>query len=366
MIQESQLQFERQARRPGQPRDLRGFIRQLDEANLLTRVAEPVEWKYDLGRRTRESHGPVLFENVVDYAGQSVFTNGLSTAGCFALALGLRQDTPLSETVAVARQRLCTPIPPRIVDESPVLDNQRDTGDLNLYSLPVPHWNERDAGRYLGTWHLNITKDPESGIRNVGVYRMQLLGPRDATVSTYAGSGLARHVARAEQSHQALPVAVAIGVPEPVIMAGAAAFPPDEDELEFAGALRQQPLDLISCRTIDLEVPAESEIAIEGVIHPHRRVQDGPFFDFMGKPHTNPAAFYFEAKRLMFRDRPILRGASVGNPGAEDHQLFAFLAELGLVDFGGAELLRRRMFRAFQSIARMQSGSDKSAAARPD
>jgi UbiD family decarboxylase len=103
-----------------------------------------------------------------------------------------------------------------------------------------------------------------------------------------------------------------------------------------------------------LEVPASSEIVIEGFIHPHRRVQDGPFFDFTGKPNTNPTAYLFEATQLMFRNGAIFRGASIGNPGAEDHELFAFLAALNLVDFSGAELLKRRMFRAFQSLSKLQ------------
>lgn len=340
---------------PEGPCDLRGFIVQLERAGLLQRVAEPVGWQFEIGRRTRESQKPTLFENVLGYPGQSVFTNGLRTSACLALALGLEPETPLPKLIADARQRLSVPLRPRMVEESSVWENQIEADHLDLRSLPVPHWNERDAGRYLGTWHLNITKDPELGIRNVGVYRMQLLGPREATVSTYPRSDLSRHVARAEQNNLPLPMAVAIGVPEVAVMAAAAAFPQDEDEFEFAGALRKKPLDLIRCRTIDIEVPAESEIVIEGVIHPHRRVQDGPFFDFLGKPDTNPAAYLFEAKRLMYRNRPILRGASVGDPDAEDHQLFAFLAALDLVDFGGAELLKRRMFRAFLGISKMHS-----------
>lgn len=95
---------------------------------------------------------------------------------------------------------------------------------------------------------------------------------------------------------------------------------------------------------------------IEGVIRPGIRVKDGPYFDYTGNTNTNRQALLFEATRLMFRNDPIFRGTSIGVAGAEDHQLFAFLAQLNLVDFHGSRLkqtvqntmLRQRRFRAFQ------------------
>jgi 4-hydroxy-3-polyprenylbenzoate decarboxylase len=197
----------------------------------------------------------------------------------------------------------------------------------------VPQWNENDCDRYLGTWHINVTKDPETGVRNVGVYRMQLLGPNRATVSTVPESHLAQHVAKAEKAGCPLPMAVAIGVSEAVIMAAAAAYPYGMDEYDLAGGLQRNAVELIDCPSIKLEVPANSEIVIEGFIHPGVRVQDGPYFDYTGTTNTNPGAFLFEATRLMFRNNPIFRGTSIGVPGAEDHQLFAILAELRLLDF---------------------------------
>jgi UbiD family decarboxylase len=214
-----------------------------------------------------------------------------------------------------------------------VLENILQGSAVNLLTLPVPQWNENDCGRYLGTWHINVTKDPETGQRNVGVYRMQLLGPNQATVSTAPESHLAQHVAKAEKAGRALPMAVAIGVSEAVIMSAAAAYPYGMDEYELAGGLLQKAVELIECQTVNLEVPANSEIVIEGLIHPGVRVQDGPYFDYTGTTNTNPAAFLFEATQIMFRNNPIFRGTSIGIPGAEDHQLLAILAELSLLDF---------------------------------
>ena len=132
-------------------------------------------------------------------------------------------------------------------------------------------------------------------------------------------------------------------------------------QYQFAGGLETEPLQLLKCETVDLEVPANAEIAIEGLIKPGERVQDGPYLDYAGKANTNPKAFLFEATRLMFRNNPVFRGTSVGIPGAEDHQLFSVLARLNLVDFHGRrsrqlaqnQFLKKRFFRAFQFAGRL-------------
>ncbi len=359
----------------GDSTSLRHFIQALDDAGLLVRVREEVDWKFEIGRMTRESRAPLLFENVKDYPGQRVFTNGLCDTSAIGLALGLEFDTSRKTLVAEAKKRIATPVKPRIVGIAPVLENIVHASDIDLLKLPVPHWSEYDAGRYLGTWHINVTKDPETGSRNVGVYRMQLLGPRQVTVSASPQSHLARHFAVAEKAGQPLPMAVAIGVSETVLMAAASAYPDATDEYELAGALQQGAIPLLQCGTVNLEVPAQSEIVIEGLIQPGVRVTDGPYFDYTGKPNTNPRAFLFEATRLMFRSNPIFRGTSIGLAGAEDHQLFAFLAELKLVDFHGSRLkqmvqnvlLKRRLFRAFQfsgKLGALLSGGKRQATVR--
>jgi len=326
---------------PGESTSLRGFIATLSNAGRLVRVKESTHWKFDLGRITRESKTPLLFENVEGYPGQCVFTNGLRDVGLIGLALGLRSGLSREDLLAEVRQRVANPVSPVVVEAGPVLENQFQGSGVNLMALPVPQWHESDCGRYLGTWHINVTNDPETGKRNVGVYRMQLLGKNQATVSTSPGSHLSQHVTKAEKEGRALPMAVAIGVNEAVIMAAAAAYPYGMDEYDLAGGLQQRAVELIRCQSVNLEVPAQAEIVIEGLIHPGVRVQDGPYFDYSGAANTNPNAFLFEATRLFYRNNPIFRGTSIGVPGAEDHQLFAVLAEVGLLDFHGSSVKKR-------------------------
>ncbi len=248
-----------------------------------------------------------------------------------------------------------------MVAGGPVLENILQKSDIDFLEFPVPQWSREESGRYLGTWHINVTRDPESRVRNIGVYRMQVLNCNQATVSTSPRSHLSRHLAQAERQGRPLQMAVAIGVAEPLVMAAGASCPYGLDEYELAGSLSGEAVQLIKCRTVDLEVPANSEIVIEGFIHPNRRVKDGPYFDYAGKPNTNPAAYLFEATSLMFRNTPIFRGAAIGHAGAEDLQLFTLLSELGLLDFHGSRLrhavqknlIKLRLFRAFQFAGRI-------------
>jgi 4-hydroxy-3-polyprenylbenzoate decarboxylase len=324
-------------------------------------VSEVVDWQYELGRRTRAAGRPVLFENIIDYPGQRVFCNGLWSPGAIRLALGFDADLPEDVFLDEVRKRIAHPIAPQVVEAGPVLENVVEGDALNLFELPIPQWHEQDAGRYLGTWHLNVTRDPETGARNLGVYRMQMLGSRHATVSGSSRSHLGRQMARAESAGEPLPMTVVIGAAEPLVMAAAAAYPEGMDEYELAGALMQRPVELVRPRPGSLAIPADAEIAIEGVIQPGVRARDGAYVDYTGRADTNTHAFLFEAERLLYRNRAIFRGASIGLPGAEDHQVFAFLASLNLVDFHGSRsrrflqnlLLRKRYFSLLQRVDRI-------------
>ena len=149
------------------------------------------------------------------------------------------------------------------------------TGDaVDLEKLPVPWLSKEEGGRYIGTWHLNVSKDPENGTRNIGVYRMQLLGRRRTAISMSGGSHLAQHLAKARRNGAALEMAVAIGVNEPLVMAAGASFPLGADEYCVAGGISGEAVALCSCSTVDVEIPAHAEIVLEGNIDPEIRVQE--------------------------------------------------------------------------------------------
>ena len=357
------------------PTDLRGFIRQLDDCGELCRVTSQVDWKYELGEWTRKQHSPLLFEDIKDYPGQRVLTNGLINRSTIAIAIGLEASTPRKETICQLRKRMSHPISPAHVETGPIFENVWTGSQIDLLKLPVPHWNRSDAGRYIGTWHVNVSRDPHDGTYNLGVYRMQVLSATQATISTSPKSHLGMQFAKAEEAGRPMEVAVAIGVSEAVFIAAAAGYPCGEDEYELAGALQQEPVSLVKCQTINVDVPATSEIVIEGLLRPGVRVLDGPYFDYAGKATANPQAYLFEVTAMAFRNSPVFRGAVVGYPQAEDIQLFSLLSEVGLFDFHGSRVrralqivfLKEGLFRAFQlagrfgpAMLRRSSPADKS------
>ena len=341
--------------------DLRSFIDLLANKGCLKRIDTFVDWKYEIGEITRSNVLPLLFENIKDYPGLRVFTNGLSSLSSMALAMGIQMGNSHKAIIGEARQRSQSPRKPVLSNTGPVLENVVEVPDIDLFKFPVPQWSRHDAGRYIGTWHANVTRDPETGSRNLGVYRMQLLTRNQTTVSTSAASHLARQFAKAEKQGRPLEMAVVIGAAETVVMAAAAAYPLGSDEYGLAGGLAGESVQLTRCRTINMEVPSDSEIVIEGFLKPGVRVEDGPYFDYAGKPTVNPRAFVFEATRLMHRNHPILRGAAVGQHAAEDQQLFSLLSEVDLFDFHNSRmrhhletrLIRGRCFRVFQLAGRI-------------
>jgi len=350
-------------------RDLRNFISHLEQKGDLFRVKEAIDWKYEIGEQTRKiqtsdlKHPALLFENIKDYPGYRVFTNGLGSYEKFAIALELEPETPLKNIVKVFKKRITNPIKPALTDNGPIKENILLREDVDLLKFPVPWWNKEDVGRYIGTWHLNITKDPDTGVRNVGIYRMQHLSSNTTAISISPRSHLAIHLSKTEKQERPLEMAVAIGVDEPLIMCAAAAVPFGVDEFYVAGGLRQRPVELVKCNSIDIEVPAYSEIVLEGKILPGVRIKEGPFLDYAGIPKFNPQAPVFEVTGMMFRNNPIFRGAVIGQAGAEDHLLYAFLSKADCLDFHGSRirqkiqnaLLKKGIFKAFQKMGKFRT-----------
>ncbi|MFP4163578.1 MAG: UbiD family decarboxylase domain-containing protein [Chitinispirillaceae bacterium] len=344
--------------------NLRTFISELEKHDLLRNIYRQVDWRFEIGSLTRDSSRALLFHHIKDYPGHSLLTGGLGSLSRIALALGLPAGTASGKVVRTMKERLKKPLDPIFRNSSSALRENRITGsDVDLCRFPVPLWSEVDGGRFIGTWHLNVTKDPFCARRNVGVYRMQLLSADEASVSVSPRSHLAMHMNRAEQRGKSLEMAVCIGVDELAVIAAGAAFPAGVDEYSMAGALARKPLGLVSCDTVDLEVPADSEIVLEGVLEAGRRVKDGPYLDYAGIASSNPSAYVFRVHSIMHRNNPVFRGTSVGVAGAEDHQLQSVLARLGLVDFHGSRVrqkmqnvcLRSRFFRLFQMTGRIGS-----------
>lgn len=311
--------------------DLRGWIEALERAGELRRIDAEVDWNIELGTIMRLAQGPgtgpaLFFNNIKDYNGpasrcRSLFGLGLSSYRRVAMMLGLPPDTHPRELVRIGRTVLNGAIPPRIVKDGPVKQNVITGENVDLYELPVPHWNRPDGGRYLLTYGGCVTKDPQTGVMNVGIYRGMVASRNEIPILMWRAQHIGQHVTAWQRGGSAeMPIAVAIGWEPSLGFCGGAPVPMGVCEYDVMGAIRGEPVDLVKCETVDLYVPASAEIVIEGYLQldPEKYVMEGPFAEFTGylagdrspKPPIRVTA-------VTHRNAPILRGTIEGSlPGS--------------------------------------------------
>jgi 4-hydroxy-3-polyprenylbenzoate decarboxylase len=177
-----------------------------------------------------------------------------------------------------------------------------------------------DGGRFI-TLPLVVTKHPVTGSRNVGMYRMQVFDAAATGMHWHVHKGGAQHYRVAEEMGQKLEVAVALGPDPPVTYAATAPLPDDVDEFMFAGFLRKRPVELVKCKTVDLEVPANAQIVLEGHVLPGERRREGPFGDHTGFYSEADEYPVFHITCVTRRRDPIYPSTIVGIPPMEDAYL---------------------------------------------
>lgn len=312
-------------------KNLREFIDILEKAGKLRRILDEVDWRYEVSGWIRKTddlrpRGPaLLFEKLRGYSSHYKITTGLiGSYGRFAMALDLPTVTSPLEIVNVFRNRIKTPIPPVTVSEGPCQENTDSGDNINLLKFPVPWWHPRDGGRYIGTWHGVILKDLHTGIRNVGMHRMQVFDGNHTGIGMLPMAHISHHFSQRQRIGKPLEVAIVIGADETVPIVAGTGFPPDVDELGLAGALRQEPIQLVKCKTVDLEVPANAEIVIEGIVSPTERHLEGPFGEWAGY-HAGGVRLrpLLTVTAITHRHQPILRGCLLGKPVTEDQFLYS-------------------------------------------
>lgn len=285
-------------------RDLRGFIKILEERGQLKRISALVDPDMEIAEisnRMLQKGGPgLLFENVKG-ASFPVAVNLMGTVERICWAMNMEKPEEL-ETLGKKLSMLQQPKPPKKISQAidfgkvlfdvvkakpgrdffpPCQQVVIQGQDLNLNKLPLIRPYPGDAGKII-TLGLVITKDCETGIPNVGVYRLQLQSQNTMTVHWLSVRGGARHLRKAAERGKKLEIAIALGVDPLIIMAAATPIPVDLSEWLFAGLYGGSGVNLARCKTVDLEVPADSEFVLEGTITPGEVLPDGPFGDHMG------------------------------------------------------------------------------------
>jgi 2,5-furandicarboxylate decarboxylase 1 len=262
--------------------DLREFLDKLEKEGELHTIAAQVDPKHELGAickifNERPNSPALLFESV---KGSTIPVVGqlLASDRRVGLALGLSQKNVFDETV----RRATNPIPTRLVAIGPCQEEVMEGNEVDVTKLPLCTNNPRDGGPYSTAGHV-IIKDPEDG-NNLAIYRMMLVSKNEVTIRFTPGHDGYDFIKNAEKRGQKkFEVAVCVGVPPAVYVASQ--FEPRAGvfELEIAGGLAGEPIDVVKCLTIDLEVPALAEIVLEGELTiPAKTGDEGPFGEFCG------------------------------------------------------------------------------------
>jgi 4-hydroxy-3-polyprenylbenzoate decarboxylase len=306
--------------------DMRSWLAALEAAGEVKHINGEVDWNIELGTVARLLQGPatgpsVMFNNIKDYNKpdsrcKKVFTGALANYRRIAMMMGLPPETHPRELVKLGRTILTGAIPPKIVKTGPCKENILTGDKIDLYDFPAPFWNRLDGGRYIMTYGGCVTKDPETGVMNVGVYRGMIHDKTHIPILMWRAQHIGHHVTAWEQGGASeIPIAVAIGVEPALEFCAGAPVPKGICEYDVAGAIRGAPIELVKCETVDLYVPATTEIVIEGYlqIDPKNYQPEGPFAEFTGylagDPSNKPT---IRVTAITHRNNPILRGTIEG------------------------------------------------------
>jgi UbiD family decarboxylase len=310
--------------------DLRSFLQLLEDEGELARITSPVALDQEIGAvclRNLRNGGPGLLFECPEGKDAPLAVDLLASRRRYGLALGVGPE----QLAAEWNRRTKNLLAPVLVENGVCQQNVLAGDQVDLTELPVPIWNALDGGPYL-TLGCHVSKDPDSGIRNVGIYRNQI-HDRNTLGILVEPYGHLRHQWN-KRPNEPFPVAIVLGADPVVPMAAVAPVPYGRDELAVAGALRGKPIDLVRCVAVPLEVPAAAEIVIEGEILLADLRDEGPFGEFTGYYGGHRAARpIIRVKAITHRDRPILHAVYEGTPPSGSAIIVAVPRE--------AELLRQ-------------------------
>lgn len=311
--------------------DLRSFLQLLEDAGQLVRIKQPVNLEHELANvaaALERQAGPApLFEQVstsesltgsspdpLSEAGASqwpVFCSAVANQTRAALALGCEKG----EVVEVMRRALepANGVPPVRVDDAAWKASVVTGDNVDVRQLPIPIHAVGDGGPFI-TGGVIVSRDPVSGRGNLSYNRMQVKGPRRFGFNVNEWRHVRQFLDVQEAHDERLPVAVAIGLDPAIMIAGGARY--DDDELLIAGAIRGEGVKVSRGVTIDVDIPAEAEIVIEGHLAPHARQEEGPLAEFHGYFGEMWKSPVFHVTGVCWRNNPVFQTIL---PGWNEH-----------------------------------------------
>ncbi len=325
------------------PRDLRTFIKLLKERNEIKEIYGEVSTELEITEiadRVVKSGGPaILFKNVKG-SKFPVLVNLFGTYERVKLAIGNEPEETFKWLVQLLTERtslkslfknkghlfkLFKSLKPKVVKTAPV--QEIVNLNPNLFEIPALKCWPKDGGKFI-TLPLVITHDPETGKRNIGMYRIQIYDEKTAGLHWQSHKTGAYHYWKAENLNKPLPVAIAIGGHPALIFSAIAPLPPNFDELMFASYLLGEKIRLAKAKTIPLFVPADAEFIIEGYAYPYERRIEGPFGDHFGYYSLAEPFPVLHVTAITHRRDAIYPATIVGKPPMEDSWVGKAISEI--------------------------------------
>ena len=304
--------------------DLRELIDRIENAGELARIPG-VDQHLELGtlielvaHQQGEGGPAVLFEDIVGaQPGHRAFSGATNSAKRLAITLGFPVPENSLDVVRAYRDRMKThePIPPRVVEDGPILENIVRDDDIDLTTFVAPFLHELDGGRYIGTDDLVIMKDPDGGWVNVGTYRVQVHGPNRVGLWMSPGKQGRQIRDKYFAMGQPCPVLISCGHDPLLFLASGNEIRYGLSEYDYAGGHRGVPFDVVNSEVFGLPMPASAELVLEGEMYPGEVEPEGPFGEFTGYyaggRSDQPVV---RVRRVYHRDDPIVTVASPIRP----------------------------------------------------
>jgi 4-hydroxy-3-polyprenylbenzoate decarboxylase len=315
--------------------ELSEFIEKLENAGELKRVKTQVDADLEVAeilRRTMYSNGPALFfENIKNHT-MPVLANAFGSLKRLEIGLETSDFTQIGQRIVdmtkmdiptglfdkirkLPELSKMTDIVPKLQKSGPVTEIFEDSPSFE--KIPILKTWPKDAGRFI-TFGLVATRHPETDVRNLGVYRMQVLDKTHALMHWQKHKRGAHHYDIKKEKGDKIEVAIVIGGDPATVFSAVAPVPEGLDKYLFAGIVRKTGIKTVKCKTVDLEVPANAEMVLEGYVDPSDIRMEGPFGDHTGY-YTPPEPYpTFTLTGIMLREKPIYLTTIVGKPIVED------------------------------------------------
>ncbi|BDC52600.1 menaquinone biosynthesis decarboxylase [Bryobacterales bacterium F-183] len=331
--------------------DLREFIRALEKAGELKRVPLEVDRYLEITEfadRSVKNGGPaLLFENVKG-SKMPVVTNIFASEKRMLMALGVDSLEDIAGRISdylqmkvpeglLGKLKMLPKLAemgqffPKIVSSGPCKEVIKKRGEFNLKDIPVLHCWPQDGGPFI-TLPMVFSKNPETGKRNCGMYRMQVYDENTTGMHWQTHKQGAEHYRRLMEQGKVtrMPVSVALGGDPAAMYSAILPLPPDLDEMMIAGFLRSKPVEMVKCETNDIEVPAQAEIVLEGYVTLGELRTEGPFGDHTGFYSLDDEYPVFHVECVTHRKDAIYPSTIVGPPPMEDYYMGAAIEKMFL------------------------------------